>query len=761
MSSFLALVKKDLKGYFDQPTGYILLVIFVSVSSFLYFKTVLGTEEASLRALFDIMPWMLAVFVPASTMRLVAEEQRDGTLEILLTQPIRGWSVLLSKFVAGLFFVSIGIVFTIGIPLSLQTAGDPDDGAIIAQYIGTFFLTAAFVAIGLFGSSLTRNQIVSFMLSLSIIMGMMLAGLQFITIALPSAAAVLVQDLSPLTRFAGIARGVLDLRDVLYFIALVSTFLSASYLMIRGKSVSHRSPLYRNLQLGVGGLVIISILVGWFGRDIGGRWDLTENKLYTLSDATEQLLAELEDIVTIKLFSSKDPPVQIAISTRNVNDFLDDLEGASKGKVRVVRKYPDESEEVEVEAFQNYVPPVDFSAQTDGEFTIKQGYLGMGMTYLSKLEAIPFVDSVDGLEYKVATNIFRMAQHRPKKIAVMIGHGEKRRDAMLQTLRNELERYHEVVEIGQENVPDLGLSFGGENPDQVDVLIVAGPTEGIPGPVFEELDDFLAAGGKALIMLDPVTVDTTRLRARENEFSMAQYVEQYGIKLQKDLVFDVQSNEVLTFAGRFGNVNLPYPYWVRAQALEARISGGIQGVVFPWSSPMELTGETGLGIQAEITPLVETSESAAVDDDFQDISPQSARITQVAEEQMAPRLLAVAVTGVRCPPFRPRCDPDLDKPFRLIVATDSDWISESMVHQYPQNLALGVNWLDWLTQEEALASIRAKGKAIRVLEFSSRTHTNIVQYGNVFGAPAIFVLVGLVRLILRRRQMGRTYSREG
>ena len=205
---------------------------------------------------------------------------------------------------AGLLFVSTGIAATVIIPISLQTVGDFDNGAVLAQYIGTIFVTASFVAIGLFTSSLTRNQIVAFVFGLSIIMALMVAGMPIITLALPPTIAVLVQDLSPLIHFDGIARGVLDLRDVVYFLALISTFLSATYLLIRGKSVSHRSSLYRNLQLGVGGLVIVSILIGWSGSSIDGRLDLTEAKLFTLDEATIELLQDLDDIVTIKLFVS-------------------------------------------------------------------------------------------------------------------------------------------------------------------------------------------------------------------------------------------------------------------------------------------------------------------------------------------------------------------------------------------------------------------------------------------------------------------------
>ena len=126
MLSFLTLVRKDLKSYFDQPTGYILLVIFTAIVSFLFFRTINTTQEASLRPLLDTLPWLLAIFVPAATMRLISEEQRDGTLELLMTQPLKIWAVIGSKFISGLIFVLTGIGLTVFIPIALMTAGDLD-----------------------------------------------------------------------------------------------------------------------------------------------------------------------------------------------------------------------------------------------------------------------------------------------------------------------------------------------------------------------------------------------------------------------------------------------------------------------------------------------------------------------------------------------------------------------------------------------------------------------------------------------------------
>ena len=132
MGSIFAVVKKDLKGYFDQPTGYILLVIFAALLAGLGFRQLFIAPEASMRAIISLwLPMLLTLFVPAATMRLVSEEQRDGTLETLLTQPLRTWYVIAAKFIAGFTFVSVGIIASLGIPIALETAGDMDVGAVV------------------------------------------------------------------------------------------------------------------------------------------------------------------------------------------------------------------------------------------------------------------------------------------------------------------------------------------------------------------------------------------------------------------------------------------------------------------------------------------------------------------------------------------------------------------------------------------------------------------------------------------------------
>ncbi len=747
MRSFFALIRKDLKGYFDQPTGYILIVIFVGVLSYLFFRTALLTGEASLRPLFSILPWLLAVFVPASTMRLLAEEQRDGTLEILLTQPIRSWSVLLAKFLVGLVFVGIGILSTLGVPALLATAGNLDEGAVAAQYLGSLFLTAALVAVGLFTSSLTRNQIVAFILALAINMFLLLMGMELVTTTLPQAASVLVQDLSPLTHFSSISRGVLDLRDVLYFVALVSTFLSATYLTMRSKTLSHHSPLYRNLQLGVVGLVVASLLVGWFGNSIAGRWDVTEDKLYTLSPATEQLLAGLNDYLTIKLFASKDPPVQVSLVARDVNDFLEDFAAKSGGKVKIVKRFPDDDEDAAREAQLTGIPPVQFNVQGQGELQVKVGYLGLAMTYADRQEVVPFIDTIDGFEYRVASLAYKMVREQRQTVAFLSGHGEKSKDADMRAFAGLLEEQYNVREIAAtgDTAPDLS---------GVDVLIIPGPTQEVPPSVQQALSGYLDSGGKAMLLIDPVLVDEQNLMALPNEHSFASFVNRYGVTVDNNLVMDLRSHETLPFTTPLGTILRPYPWWMRVPVIDSKIAGEVQSVVLPWASSLGIS-EAEVG-RVEVVPLLETTPFAALQFDYNSVSP--AFDFSRYQDDLGRTLVGVAVIGQPAP--EPGGQDSPESSFRLLVIGDSDWLEDSVVSQSQENMALALNLVDWLAQEETLASIRSKVVSSRELLFSSSTHRNLVQYGNIVGVPLLFIALGMLRSFRRRSITLKVYGRE-
>ena len=753
MRSSLALVRKDLKGYFDQLTGYILLIIFVGLASFLFFFILSTNNEASMRALFSVIPFMLAVFVPASTMRLLAEELRDGTLELLLTQPIRAWMILGGKFAAGLAFVSIAIALTAGIPILLSTAGDLDPGATAIQYVGSILLAASFVAIGLFTSSLTQNQIMAFMLALTINMILVLAGMPFVAVALPPALAAVLQDLSPLTHFDSVARGVLTVRDVLYFVALISVFLSGAFMMLRGKTVSHRAALYRNLQLGTAGLIVASLIVGWFGNSIGGRWDLTQDKLYTLSPATDAIVDDLDDLLTITMFASDDPPVQLVLVKRDVSDFLDDL-SAKSDRVRVIRKSPGVDEDGQlnedaIEAALSGIRKKPYALEGGGEVGFKDGFLGLSMTYTDRRETISLIETIDGLEYRVASLANKMARLDKKTVAFLKGNGQKELNTSFQFLGAQLSQQYELVEIDSSGETPMDLS-------EVDVVVIAGPTEEVPELVEQELHRYIASGGRALIMIDSVLVDIGQMAAIANENSFEEFVSRYGVVIHNNLVYDTLLNQSISFTTREGSVLLPYHYWVRVSPVETKISGSSGSVILPWASDLDVI-QSVLG-SSEIIPLLQTGDSGVADYNYRDISPIPSldELDQRNRELGNLDIRQVGLAAVGGP------DNGGSDSFRLIVVGDSDWLSDPVLGQADgENIVLGLNWIDWLAQEDTLAGIRSKVITSRQVRWEeSSVPRGVVQYINVAGIPVALIVIGVLMLIRRKNSSQRVYGRE-
>ena len=741
-SPLFALVKKDVKSYFDQPTAYILIVPFVAVLAYVYFSQALLTAEASLRPMFTVdfqidspsLPWLLAIFVPAATMRLLAEENRDGTMELLLTHPIRGWIVLLSKFLAGFIFVGFAILATVGIPIAVTTAGNLDIGAAVGQYVSSLFLAAAFVSIGLFTSSLTRNQIVAFILGLSFTMILMVMGLDIVAITLPQRMASLLQDLSPVTHFSSIARGVIHLRDVLYFVALISTFMVATFMVVRGRTLSHASTQYRNLQLGTVGLIVVSLLVGWSGNSIGGRIDLTQDRLFTLSPATAEILEGLDDILTLELFESREPPVQVAITARDVGDFLEDFAAGSGGDVKLVRRFPADDEDEARKAQLAGVPPVQFNVQSQGELQIKTGYLGLAMTYVDKRQVIPYVTSFDGFEYQLASIANRMLEEDKKTVAFLTGHGEAGPSAGYRTFAGLLLDSYRVRELDTTEDPDIDLS-------DVDVLIVGGPTSSIPDETANAIRQYLIGGGKAMVMVNSVVIDQSRLIASRNRNSFGYLPEEFGIIVEDDLVFDLQSNETLSFNTGVGSVFLPYPFWMRVPVTDTKVAGNVGSILLPWASSVGIA-ESERG-RVEVVPLLETTEFAAIDFNYGDVRPNSPVFEEVTRGNFVQALMGAAIVQ--------RDIPDGQDAYRLVVFGDSEWLTDGVLPRAQENVALGLNLVDWLAQEDTLAEVRSKVVSSRDLLFTSSTHKNASQWANVAGVPLLIVMVGLVRSLRRKR----------
>ena len=225
LKTIYILFKKELMHYFNSPIAYIFIGVFLIVGNWLFFNNFFLVGQASLRGYFMLLPWIFLFLSPAITMRLWAEEKKGGTIEFLLTLPITDWQIVLAKFFGALAFMFISLLLTLTLPITIGSLGSIDLGPIIGSYLGALFLGGSYLAIGLFISSLTKNQIIAFMLGLVACFFAFMVGADFVLASSPKFAVPIMKFLGLGSHFHNIAKGVIDSKDIIYYVSFIFLFL--------------------------------------------------------------------------------------------------------------------------------------------------------------------------------------------------------------------------------------------------------------------------------------------------------------------------------------------------------------------------------------------------------------------------------------------------------------------------------------------------------------------------------------------------------
>jgi ABC-2 type transport system permease protein len=240
MNIVMTIVRRELSAYFTSPVAYVFLVIFLLLTGFFTFTVGNFFErgEASLAAFFGWHPWLFLIVVPAIGMRLWAEERRSGTLELLFTMPIATWQAIVAKFLASWLFIGLALALTFPAVITVNVLGEPDNGIIAAGYLGSFLLAGAYLAITCMTSAMTRNQVIAFILSVVLCLFLVLAGFNPVTDLMERWASPALVDtvaaFSVVTHFDGFQRGVIDTRDLFFFLSVIGFALFATGVILRG-----------------------------------------------------------------------------------------------------------------------------------------------------------------------------------------------------------------------------------------------------------------------------------------------------------------------------------------------------------------------------------------------------------------------------------------------------------------------------------------------------------------------------------------------
>jgi ABC-2 type transport system permease protein len=402
MKEVLSITRKELDGYFGSPMALIFVGAFLAITLFTFFwvEAFFAQGVADVRALFRWMPVLLIFLVAALTMRQWSEEERSGTLEMLLTLPVSHIQLVLGKFLAVMVLVIVALALTLFLPITVSLMGNLDWGPVAGGYLAAILLAAAYAAIGLFLSSRTDNQIVALILT-ALLGGLFyMVGSTGVTDFVGESVAEILRAIGTGSRFESIERGVIDLRDLIYYLSLTALFLTLNVVSLDSKrwSTGKHTLAYRR------GVLLTALLLGlnlvalnfWLYPVSAARLDMTAQKEFSLSGTTRDLLSNLQEPLLIRgYFSEKTHPLLAPLVPR-IRDMLREYEIASGGKVVVEIVDPLQDPEKEAEANQTYgIQPTPLRTTDRYGDSIVNAYFDILIRYGDQSTVLNFRDLIE------------------------------------------------------------------------------------------------------------------------------------------------------------------------------------------------------------------------------------------------------------------------------------------------------------------------------------------------------------------------------
>ena len=460
ISQLFAIIKKELDGYFSSLQALIFVGVFLAASLFVFFwvETFFARNISDVRPLFSWMPTLLIFLVATLTMKQWSEEQKSGTLEILLTLPVPRIYLVLGKFIAVLILVVVALILTVFLPITVAIIGDLDWGPVIGGYIATILMVSVYISIGLLVSSRTESQIISLIITVLICGLFNVVGGRYVIGAFADNISSLMVAIDVGVRFDSIERGVLDLRDLLFYLSLTMIFILANVISIDSKrwGKSDQTKHYkRNVWAAfvlVGfNLILLNVILAPYNNL---RVDITAESEYSLTDTTKDLISNLEGPVIIRgYFSDKTHPMlEPLIPT--IKDILSEYKTISGNNISVKIIDPSKDEQLEFEARRSYgVDPTPISITERYESSVVNSYFDIVIVYGDQFERLDISDlvrvekSADG---EVETRLRNIEYDVTRSIKKVIATFE-RGDAVYADLKDNIKLTAYITEA---SVPD-------------------------------------------------------------------------------------------------------------------------------------------------------------------------------------------------------------------------------------------------------------------------------------------------------------------
>ena len=489
------------------------------------------------------------------------------------------------------------------------------------------------------------------------------------------------------------------------------------------------------ILLAAGILIVLNLIA----RNTFWRLDLTDDRVYSLSDASIELVRSLEDPVSMTAFFTADLPAQFAANRLFLEEKLADYR--AYGGQNVLYQFVDpDAEDDRAEATRLGISPVQIQVVENDNVQLKNAFMGLAIEYENNREAIPVIQDLTRLEYDITSAIRRLTRQEKPSVGYLTGHGEPDLMQNMPTLTQELSANYDVAPATADQLTA---------PDAPDVLLVIAPSDTIPDGDLQALDSYIMNGGRAGFLLNRVAANLQAGQAVELVVGLEDMLATYGIVLTPNLIMDEQSS-VINMQSRQGAFmvmqQVEYPLFPVVTNFNAdnQMVNRLNGLMFYFVSSIDTSAALPAGVIRE--PLIYSSRQSGLQQGFFMLQPTQTTATLSG----GPYLLGAAFSGVFPSAYEPgRSSIET----RLVAVGDGDFINESIIPAgQGGGAAFGLNMVDWLIQDEAILSIRSKSIDPRPLKDVSENARPWVKYGNMLLPLLLVVAYGLVRWRKRRER---------
>jgi ABC-type uncharacterized transport system involved in gliding motility auxiliary subunit/ABC-type transport system involved in multi-copper enzyme maturation permease subunit len=737
VKSFYILLKRELSAYLRTPIAYVFIIAFnlVAMIDVFFISSFLRTNQADLNLFFSHLPWLLLALVPGIGMRLWSEERSKGTIELLLTQPIKIWHAVTAKFLAGSLVIALALASTLPLVATLYYLGSPDKGPLITGYLGGFLMAASFLAICSYCSAVTKSQTSSFVLSIIFLLCLILVGWGFfgdiLASFLPLSLVEGIANLGALSYFERLAKGVISTRDIAYFMAVICFTLGLTGYQIT-RHISSKPLLHLNIRHQATQLFALYFSIACLLSIVSiydFRYDATEQKLYTVSEKSIDIASRLKKPLEIKLYFSRSLPNMPAFIKQyasRVGSILKQFQAKSNGLISLQIIDPKPDTKMEDDAITEGIKGIGVK---DGSM-----YFGISFTSGNAIKALAYVDPAEEseIEYEITQKIVSFSNPEKPRLGILssldlqkeilqtdLSGKIEKKTKRWQVLEELSERYK--VTLLERDILRVDPSF--------DVLLVIHP-KNLSSPTENAIEKFVSQGGRVIFLLDPFS--RTELRQKhgvsmlsagggfESFSSNFAPLKRWGIGFNSSKV--VGDDELATYITT-GSSRIHYPAFIKTteqNITPANINNGISDLLFAEPGYVELLENT----DTTMTALVSTSQNAGIISHFslayQDANTVSTRFRQ--ETMSDKKILAALFKGVfksqtQANSFTFKQQTNLET--KLIVIADVDFIADANAITRGQgsgrfknhNINFLINSIDYLSnkKDSQLSQIKASG----------------------------------------------------